>query len=126
MYQGESLVCANVLPCLDCILGWDFLASNYLQLAVLGDSYSLVGSHGSTPLTPCLPSSLPHTTRLSCSLSSTCTQVGQGTLPVFAQSSERGPGFVTLASDIVIPIEIVELECALDHVMRSHTGDSKW
>ena len=103
MYRGEFLVCANVLPRLDCILGWDFLASNYLQLAVLGDSYSLIGPHGSTPLTPCLPSSLPHTTGLSCSLSSTCTQVGQGTLPVFAQSSERGPGFVTLASDIVIP-----------------------
>ena len=53
-YQGDFLVCDNVLLPLDCVLGWDFLTANYLQLAVLGGSYSLVGPHGATPITPCL------------------------------------------------------------------------
>ena len=40
----------------------------------------------------------------------------------------RGLGHVRYPErrKLLVSIEIVELECALDHVMRSHTGDSKW
>ena len=102
MYQGDFLVCDNVLPRLDCVLGRDFLVSNHLHLAVLGDSYSLVGPHGSTPLTPFLHSPQPYTTEPSCSFSATSNQPIQDNLPIFVQSSDQGPGFVTLESDIAI------------------------
>ena len=50
LYAGEFLGCDNVLPPLQCVLRWDFLTGNHLQLAVLGGTYSLVGPHGSTPI----------------------------------------------------------------------------
>ena len=46
------MICDNVLQSLQCILGWDFLASNGLQLSLAEGSYFLVGPHGGTSLTP--------------------------------------------------------------------------
>ena len=59
LYEGEFLVCSNVLQPLQCILGWDFIVSHRLQLSFLGGGYVLVGPHGSTPLTPLPPSAIP-------------------------------------------------------------------
>ena len=55
LYETEFLVCDNVLPTLDCVLGWDFLTFYSLQLTALEGSYCLVGPHGCTPLTPLSP-----------------------------------------------------------------------
>ena len=52
LYAVEFVVCNNVLSPLECVLGWDFFTLYSLQLTVLGDSYSLVGPHGSTPIIP--------------------------------------------------------------------------
>ena len=54
-------------------------------------------------MTPFLHSPKPHTTGPSCSFSATSNQPIQDNLPVFVQSSDHGPGFVTLESDIAIP-----------------------
>ena len=99
LYTGEFLVCDNVLPPLHCVLGWDFLATNHLQLAVLGGTYSLVGPHGSTPLTPLPPSAALSTPEISCSSASP----QQSNLPVFVQSIDHGPVFVTVESSISLP-----------------------
>ena len=59
LYEIEFVVCDNVLPPLDCVLGWDFLTSYSLQLTLLSNSYSLVGPHGSTPISPWEPALHP-------------------------------------------------------------------
>ena len=49
-YSGNFLVSSTLFAPLQCVLGWDFLTSNGLQLSFDGDgAYFLVGVHGSTP-----------------------------------------------------------------------------
>ena len=45
VYEGDFLICDNVLQPLQCILGWDFIVSHHLQLSIFGDNYVLVGPH---------------------------------------------------------------------------------
>ena len=99
LYVGEFLVCDNVLAPLQCVLGWDFLTFYSLQLTVIGDSYCLVGPHGSTPLTPLSLPVQPPPPGLSAPVNSSCKE----DIPVFVQSSDYGPVFVTLSTDISIP-----------------------
>ena len=66
LYKVEFVVCDNVLPLSSASLGWNFLTFYSLQLTVLGDSYSLVGPHGSTSISPWQPALQPSSS--SCSI----------------------------------------------------------
>ena len=49
----------NLFPSLECIIGWDFITSNALQLKQNANgNYVLEGIHGCTPLHPHAPSAL--------------------------------------------------------------------
>ena len=76
-----------------------FLTFYSLQLTVVEDSYCLVWPHGSTPLTPLSLPVQPPPPGLSAPVNSTC----KVKLPVFVQSSDYGPVFVTLSNYIFIP-----------------------
>ena len=109
MYSIEFLVCDNLLPPLQCVLGWDFLTFYSLQLAVFEGSYCLVGPHGCTSLTPWSPAvAHPQPPPL------------QNGLPVFVQSSDYGPAYVTVPSDICLPSRS---ECIVQaRVPKSYAG----
>ena len=96
-YLGNFMICDNVLQSLQCILGWDFLASNGLQLSLAEGSYFLVGPHGGTSLTPLSSCPGKHPSNLSAAIS---PPLGG---PSFTQSSDRGPVFVTLANNVILP-----------------------
>ncbi len=51
-YIGNFLVCSNLQPPLECIIGWDILTRNGLSIVAERGCYWLAGSHGSTRLTP--------------------------------------------------------------------------
>ena len=52
-YSGSFLVSSHLFQQLQCILGWDFLTRNSLQLSYAeSGGYSIVGAHGITPLSP--------------------------------------------------------------------------
>ena len=99
LYEVEFVVCDNVLPPLDCLLGWDFLMFYSLQLTVLGDSYSLVGPHGSTPIIPWQPALRPPS--YSCSINFSAAR--EEIFLVFEQSSSQGPIILTLVDNFSIP-----------------------
>ena len=110
-YDCQFMVCVNVLQPPQCILGWDFLTAHNLQLSYLGDSYALVGPHGSTPLIP-----LPYTATSSSDpfAAGTYTHPSPGRdrdQPVFSQSSSQGPVKVTLRTSITIPARV---ECIVE------------
>ena len=107
-YTGSFLVCSNLLPPLECILGWDFLTSNELSILGHGSSYFLRGSHGSAPLTPCTSLSEECPTSLS-------PAVERGACPIMlTQSPSRGPVPVTLSDNVLIPsrVELI-LPCSV-------------
>eukprot|EP00794_Sanderia_malayensis_P015652 gene15652-biopygen13346 len=99
----------NTMRCSACS-GWGHTAAvcannqrrTTLPYPVIADdrnSYCLVGSHGSTPLIPLSDSAHQPPPGFSASAS---PPPGKG-LPVFVQSVERGPVFVTLAQDLLVP-----------------------
>ena len=88
IYDIPLLVCDNLLEPLQCILGWDFLKFNHLELAFDQSQYFIVGRHGHTPVTPIHPSG---------KLGAKCD------FPTFEQCATRGPVKVKLVSGIVIP-----------------------
>ena len=107
-YTGSFSVCSNLLPPLECILGWDFLTRNQLSVLGHGCSYFLRGSHGSAPLTPCTSLSEECPTSLS-------PAVERGACPIMlTQSPSRGPIPVTLCENVLIPsrVEII-LPCSV-------------
>lgn len=101
-YTGNFLVSGQLFRPLQCILGWDFLTSNGLNLLCKGlSAYFLDGSHGKTPLTPNPGSAL---TPSSANTSFGC--VARETDPVsclLVQSSSRGPVPVCLSASLCIP-----------------------
>ena len=48
-YHTPFLICDNVLPPLECILGWDFLLSHQLKLILKDSRYFLEGPHSKPP-----------------------------------------------------------------------------
>ena len=99
-YDCDFLICDNMLEPLECILGWDFIRANSLQLTVSDASYFLVGPHGSTPLTPVSKHLGPH----SCQISTTASSLSTPDPPSrLTQSSTQGPAAVVLASNITLP-----------------------
>ena len=88
IYDIPLLVCDNLLEPLQCILGWDFLKSNHLELALDQSQYFIVGHHGHTPVTP---------------VQSSKKSGAECDFPTFEQCATRGPVKVKLVSSIVIP-----------------------
>ena len=100
MYRGDLLVCDNVLSLpIDCILVWDFLIANCLQIAVFGDSYYLVGPHGAPLLTPISQPGKPPAP----SFSGFPASASPGHNAESMQSSDNCPVFVRVRSDISTP-----------------------
>ena len=87
-YHTPFLVCNNVLPPLECILGWDFLLSHQFNLILHDSRYFLEGQHGKSPILPGAEGPIPPSTA--------------DTL-VFEQSLHKGPVPLTLVSSIIIP-----------------------
>ena len=100
MYDCDFLICDNMLEPLQCILGWDFIRANNLQLIVLDASYFLVGPHGSTPLTPVSTPLGPHSQQRS-TTASTLSSLDSSTK--LTQSSSQGPVAVVLPSNLTLP-----------------------
>ena len=88
IYDIPLLVCDNLLEPLQCILGWDFLKSNHLELAFDQSQYFIVGLHGHTAVIPIQPD---RKSGAKCDF------------PTFEQCATRGPVQVKLVSSIVIP-----------------------
>ena len=89
-YQGEFLICDNVLQLLQCILGWDFFVSNQLQLTISENCYHIFGPHGKTHLAS--PQLFSYSSQQHSPVAST--------LPVFAQSLSQGPVNVVFAETV--------------------------
>ena len=82
-YPSGFLVSDHLLEPLQCIIGWDFLTSNELQLSFHENShYFLHGSHGETPLLPTKATHISHNTFSVGDTAKTCLLV---------QSSSKGP-----------------------------------
>ena len=100
-YSGNFLISSHLFQPLQCVLGWDFLTSNGLNLLCKGPgAYFLVGSHGDTPLTPDLPdmAPLPPCQTLGCAADES------DKFPcMLVQSASRGPVPVTLSTGLCIP-----------------------
>ena len=103
-YSGNFLVSSNLFQPLQCVLGWDFLAYDGLQLSFAeSEAYSLVGAHGITTL-------VPFNSQVSLSPLPTTLSNGNATAKfdkispcLLVQSSSKGPVPVTLQSDVCIP-----------------------
>ena len=66
-YSGNFLVSSNLFQPLQCVLGWDFLTYNGLQLSFAeGGAYSRVGAHGITPQFPIILKFPSHLSQLPC------------------------------------------------------------
>ena len=100
-YTGNFLVSPSLVQPLQCVLGWEFLTSNGLQLSFLGNStYCLEGTHGSTPL--CLIPWLGPPADTQATGNDTPTfEPDQNCLMV--QSTTRGPVSVSIQDNICIP-----------------------
>ena len=123
-YSGDFLVSSNLFQPLQCTLGWDFLTCNGLQLSFAeGGAYSLVGTHGLTPLSP-------HNSPVSLPLQPTTSSSGDATvksgtfLPcLLVQSSSKGPVPVKLQSDVCIPGRTeVLVTCSLPKSCQEQLG----
>ena len=101
-YPGKFLVSPSLCQPLKCVLGWDFLTSNGLQLSFLGNcTYCLEGTHGSTPLCP-----IPWLGPPSADTKSTgndTSNVEPASNCLMVQSTTRGPVFVSLETNLCIP-----------------------
>ena len=91
-YKIPFVVCDNVLPPLQCILGWDFLLSNCLELALHQSNYLLIGPHGHTPISPIASSDLGH---------DNSNRIND--FAVFEQSTHRGPVPLNLVGSVTLP-----------------------
>ena len=101
LYTGEFLISDHLFQPLQCILGWDFLTSNQLQLLYKGQgAYFLVEKHGETPLAPKASDTSPISTvgrPLHCDSSATVTS------SLLVQSSSRGHVNVSQSTGLCIP-----------------------
>ena len=130
LYEGEFLICDNVLQPLQCILGWDFIVSYRLQLSILRGTYVLVGPHGSTALTPLRPST-PSSAPSNLSAGKSANPSEGGNQHLFLQSPTWGPVKVTLKNNCTLPAPTecilschVPCSCINQLVMVSQHGES--
>ena len=108
---------------LQCVLGWDFLTSNGLQLLYRDrdDAYFLEGAHGSTPI-------VPHNSLGVLSPNDQCLQThaepsNSAVSTMLVQSTNRGPVPVSLQSSTCIPgrSEVI-VECQLSKSNKDQLG----
>ena len=93
----------------DCVLGWDFVVSNKLDLHVTGREgdqyYCLVGPHGTTPISTARPPQEVYLSRVVEAGLRSPEPAGPtgGSDTLLDQSQLKGPTSVKLVGDIVIP-----------------------
>ena len=121
LYTGEFFISDHLFQPLQCILGWDFLTSNQLQLLYKGQgAYFLVGKHGETPLAPKASDTSPISTAerpLHCDTSATVTSC------LLVQSSSMGPVNVSLSTGLCIPSRTeVIVTCQLPKSYKDQLG----
>ena len=122
VYEGDFLICDNVVQPLQCILGWDFIVSHHLQLSILGDKYVLVGPHGNTPLTP-LPPSATLSPPPILSTGVYANSFPGRNPPLFSQLPKWGPAKVTLQSNFTLPARTeCILPCKVPHSYSNQLG----
>ncbi len=103
-YTGTFLVSATLFQPLECVLGWDFITSNALQLSSAGDgTYFLLGKHGSTPLSPYEPTGSTPSSIGSKSLDVPTPDDRSSSPCLLVQSVSRGPVPVTSQQSVCIP-----------------------
>jgi len=102
-YLGTFIESPNLFPSLECIIGWDFITSNALQLKRhTNGNYFLEGPHGCTPL-------LPYASHTSLSLNASGSPLHNSVPPpnhypcLLVQSGNRSPVPVALSDNICIP-----------------------
>ena len=122
LYAGKFFISGQLFQPLQCVLGWDFLTSNALNLLYKGQgAYVLAGRHGETPLTPKTQdvSPLPSADKsLGCEVRATDTASC-----LLAQSSSRGPVNVTLSTSLCIPSRTeVLVNCQLPKSYKDQLG----
>ena len=107
VYEGNFLI-SSTIP-YDCVLGWDFVVSNKLDLHVTGREgdqyYCLVGPHGTTPISAARPPQEVHLSRVVEAGLRSPEPAGPtgGSDTLLVQSRLKGPTSVKLVGDIVIP-----------------------
>ena len=106
-YPGTFLISSTLFQPLECVLGWDLITFNGLQLSSTGDgSYFLLGKHGFTPLSPFEPSgSLSHPVNSKC-LDITSTDSPSCSQCLLVQSVTRVPVPVTSHQHIAFQLEV--------------------
>ena len=123
LYSGNFLVSSALCQPLQCVLGWDFLTSNGLQLLYRDrdDAYFLEGAHGSTPI-------VPHNSLGVLSPNDQCLQThaepsNSAVSTMLVQSTNRGPVPVSLQSSTCIPgrSEVI-VECQLSKSNKDQLG----
>ena len=103
-YFHRFVVCDNMLSPLQCILGWDFIQANRLQLVIDRGIYYLSGPHGNLPLTPVYENS-------------------KGSSETLFQSSTLGPVPVKLTSAIVVPpMSELVIKCSISRSSKNLLG----
>ena len=122
LYAGKFFISGQLFQPLQCVLGWDFLTSNALNLLYKGQgAYVLAGRHRETPLTPKTQdvSPLPSADKsLGCEVRATDTASC-----LLAQSSSRGPVNVTLSTSLCIPSRTeVLVNCQLPKSFKDQLG----
>ena len=122
-YAGKFLFSSGLFPSFQCVLGWDVVTFNGLQLSYgRNGTYALMGAHGSAPLAPHLGNkflpSLPDDHQ-SLSYAKTDTE-----LPcLLVQSVNRSSVPVTLHGNICIPGRTeVLVSCCLPKSSKEQLG----
>ena len=121
-YAGNFFISGHLFQPLQCVLGWDLLTSNGLNLLYKGQgAYVLAGRHGETPLTPKTQDSSPLSSAdksLGCEARTTDTASC-----LLAQSSSRGPVNVSLSTSLCIPSRTeVLVNCQLPKSYKDQLG----
>jgi len=106
-YHTPFLICDNVLPPLQCILGWNFLLLHQFNLILHDSRYFLEGPYDKCPILPGAEDSIPPSPA--------------DTL-VFEQSLHKGPVPLTPVSSIIIParsevVLIAHVPCSLHNAL---------
>ena len=122
-YLGTFIVSPNLLPSLECIIGWDFITSNALQLKQHANgNYFMEGPYGCTPLHP-------YASHISLSPNASGSPLNDSVPPpnhypcLLVQSAHRSPVPVPLSDNICVPSRSeVLVSCKVHSSSREQLG----